>query len=295
MPTIQDVCDSFRERELPYLQSINRGFKFEKLMTMLEQRYADLPSTEFGPLKLQDLRDELNANDLSRSYINELTGMLVRIFRHGVSRELYPPDRLVALESVKPLRRDECRPDKPKTKTTIEQVLAAAKVMPPPIDDMLLLQVFTGARPSELFTLQTSEIEPGSDAWLIRKANHKTQHRGKQRTLVAVGPAKAILEKHLGNLPFTNRAGNLWNKDTYRRAIQRRLERHSLKHFTPYSIRHLAAQTVRDNGNAEDVAALLGHSSLNLVNTYSDASVERAIQAAKLVADEIKVTVNNNS
>ena len=288
MPTIKDICDSFRTRELPYLQSINRGFKFEKLMALLEDQFADMDSSKFGPLKLQDLRDELNAKNLSRSYLNELTGMLIRIFRHGVSRELYPPDKLVALESVKPLRRDECKPDKPKTKTSLEQVLEAIKVMPKPIDDMLMLQVLTGARPSELFTLKASEVERREDLYLIHKENHKTQHRGKQRTLIAVGQAKQILESHIDDLPFTNRNGNPWNKDTYRRAIQRRLEKHNLKRFTPYSIRHLSAQTVRDEGSAEDVASLLGHSSLSLVNTYSDQSIERAIGAARMIEQKLK-------
>ena len=288
MSTIQQICDSFRNREIPYLKSINRDYKYEKMMKLLEEKWGDEESSDFGPLKFQQLRDELNEKRPSRSYLNELCTMLIRIMRHGVSMELYPPERLAALQAVKPLRPDQCRPDRPKQKVTLEQALSAVKVLPEPLNDMVMLQVLTGSRPSELFSLNANEIEQRGDVWLIVKQRHKTQHHGKRRVLVAVGEAKQILRRRIDSLPFVNARGKVWTKDGYRRALHRGLRNNGLEVFNPYQLRHLSAQTVRDNGNAEDVSALLGHSSLSLVNTYSDASVERAIEAAKLIDAKLK-------
>ena len=288
MPTIKQICDSFRKREMPYLKSINRDYKYNKMMLLIEERWGDEDSSEFGPLKFQQLRDELNKKKPARSYLNELMTMLIRIMRHGVSMELYPPEKLSALQAVKPLRPDQCRPDQPKKKVTLEQVLEAVAVLPDPLNDMVMLQVLTGARPSELFTLMPKEIEQRDEVWLIVKQRHKTLHHGKQRVLVAVGQAKGILQRRIDGLPFVNARGKAWTKDGYRRALHRGLRNNGLEVFNPYQLRHLSAQTVRDNGNAEDVSALLGHSSLSLVNTYSDASVERAIEAAKLIDAKLK-------
>ena len=47
----------------------------------------------------------------------------------------------------------------------------------------------------------------------------------------------------------------------------------------PYSLRNLAAQRVRDLRGVEFAASLLGHAKTDTTEIYSNASLERAIEA----------------
>ena len=84
------------------------------------------PANKFGPIRLDEFRDYLlkqrkgedkekgvEGVPLSRGYINDLVDEVVRIFRHGVSRELLHPDVPAALETLKPLRAGLCEAREP--------------------------------------------------------------------------------------------------------------------------------------------------------------------------------------
>ena len=57
-------------------------------MEFVTQHYGSLPIESFGPLKLLELRDRMIEQDWSRPTINRRVGMIKRIFRWGVSRQV---------------------------------------------------------------------------------------------------------------------------------------------------------------------------------------------------------------
>ena len=134
--------------------------------------------------------------------------------------------------------------------------------------------------------MRPDDIDRSGTDWVYRPASHKTSHHGKLRAIPIVGSARAVLEPYLftDGLCFTNSIGNKWNKDSYRAAVQRGCDRAGVRRFAPYDLRHLSAQRVRDALGVEAVQALLGHSRVATSELYSQASEERAIQAAKVIA-----------
>ena len=79
------------------------------MLDLLDSKYGQIVADDFGPRKLQDIRDILIARGNVRSYINKQIKFVVRVFRHGVARELVEPMTVMALECVKALKFDEPR------------------------------------------------------------------------------------------------------------------------------------------------------------------------------------------
>ncbi|MDA7878279.1 hypothetical protein N9B39_01880 [bacterium] len=90
---------------------------------MLTLQYADLLSSEFGPLKLAGIRDKLIQRGNCRRYVKNLIQVIIQIFRHGVAREIVPPETLTALEA---LRRGEAHDNPPRRIPTLEEVVNPA-------------------------------------------------------------------------------------------------------------------------------------------------------------------------
>ena len=223
-----------------------------------------------------------------RRYLNDQVRDVIRIEKHGLPRELVKPETITALEALPPLRRGEA-PDKPKRKgVSLALVSATSPHVSPVVQTMIRLQLATGCRPSEIFRMTPSQIDRSGDEWIYRPDNHKTLHRGKEKAIPIVGDAVKLLEPVLfcrpNQLCFVNGKGTPWNKDTYRRHITRAASTAGIEHWTPYQLRHTAAQTVRDELGVEAAAALLGHSKLSRTEIYSRASEQRAIDAARVTS-----------
>lgn len=269
--------------------SVERQKLYARLAKELGTNFGLTPLVEFGPVKLSQMRDEFVSRGNSRRYANDLTNMIRRIFKWAVSRELVTAEQLVRLESLTPLRRGEAR-DNPRREPVAPSIVQATLPhLHPVVADMVRLQLLTGCRPSELFSLTPAEIDQtNSESWLIIKDRHKTDQYGKTRMIPLVAETQTVLQKYVcqpsSELCFLTRKGTPWNKDNYRRNINRKCTRHEIPAWTPYQIRHLVAQLVRDNLSAEHVQAILGHSKISMVETYSRASWPKAIEAAKSIA-----------
>lgn len=198
-----------------------------------------------------------------RRYINEQVSNIVRIFEHGVSLELLPPERIVALRSVKPLKPGQAKDNPPPPEATLEGVKAILPHLTPVLAAMVRIQVSTAMRPSELFRMRPQDIDRSGDVWFYRPDSHKTAKQGKIKAVPILGDASDALTPFLfGDGPcFVNSIGNPWNKDWYHGAITRAAKRAKVSHFTPYSIRRLAGQIVSDEAGLDQAAALLGHTS----------------------------------
>lgn len=269
--------------------SADRQKLYARLAKELDTRCGHTPLVEFGPIKLSEIRDGFVERGNSRRHANDLTNMIRRIFKWAVSRELVAAEQLVRLESLTALRRGEAR-DNPK-RQPVDPVIVKATLpyLQPVVADMVRLQLLTGCRPSELFSLTPAEIDTATpESWQIIKDTHKTDQFGKTRMIPLVAEAQSLLQKYVCRddckLCFLTCKGTPWNKNTYRRNINRTCKRQNIPAWTPYQIRHFVAQLVRDNLSAEHVQAILGHSKISMVETYSRASCSKAIEAAISIA-----------
>lgn len=285
---IKDLVADFRQRALPRFEKNNAQHnRFKNLCDLLEQRHGDERPEDFGPRKLEALRDKFAKDGCSRSYCNAKTRCIVRIFKHGVSRELVPADRLTALESLEPLRKGEGRETTKRTKVSTETIKLTLPHLTPTVQAMVRLQLATAMRPSEIFKMTPAMIDRSGAVWMYRPDSHKTEQHGKNKAVPILGEAlKALSPFMFGNandLCFVTELGTPWNKDSYRIAVTRAAKAAKAPHWTPYALRHATAQAVRDVAGPEAAQALLGHSRLSTTEIYAQASEQKAIEAAKVV------------
>lgn len=88
--------------------------RHERICDILDALFGDLPANEFGPLKLNQIRDVFIKRGLrpntddgdkrmkklpSRRYVNWLVQKVVKVFVHALSKELISPEKIVQLKS----------------------------------------------------------------------------------------------------------------------------------------------------------------------------------------------------
>lgn len=212
-----------------------------------------------------------------------------------------------------------------------EVVDATLPFLPPIIADMVRFQRLTAARPGEVCGLRPIDIDRSKPVWRYVPTSHKTEHHGRQR-VIFIGPlAQKILlpylergletfcfsprdsevkrrqERHKQrNTPLTygNRPGSnvkrikrrapkeLYDKDSYRRAIARAVVKANKKrttkdgilpHWHPNQLRHTAATSVRAQYGLEAAQVILGHANAAITEVYA----ERDFRLAEKVVEEV--------
>lgn len=333
--TVRCLTAEFREHaKTKYAKNKTQKSKYDNICTLLDDEYADVSVTDFGPRRLAKVRELLLATTNKqkrrncRNYINQQVRLILAVFRYGVSREIVPPETIVALKSLGPLEygQTEARESDPVQPVDIEAVRLTAEFLSPQIKAMVRIQAATGMRPSEVCVMRPIDLEKRPDGvWVYRPAKHKTAHRGKKKEVPLIGDAKLALkpfldrpdedyffkpceaaEWHLqqknakrktppnqGNRRGYSKASRdgtrkprkyheRYNKDTYRRAIERAAKQAKTDHWFPYQLRHTAASVIREALGIEAAQAMLGHSRAAMTEHYAKQSLDRAIEAAKV-------------
>ncbi|MGC8560909.1 MAG: tyrosine-type recombinase/integrase [Phycisphaerae bacterium] len=155
----------------------------------LKRLYARLPAAEFGPLKLQAVREEHIKAGLARVTCNSQTRRIVRMFKWAVSRELVPVTVYQALKAVEGLRRGksaarETEPVKPVAWSTVEATLPFVNSH---VAAMIRLQWLTGMRSGEVCRMSMADLDMSGDLWIYRPRLHKTAALGHAR-IIPLGP-----------------------------------------------------------------------------------------------------------
>ena len=145
--------------------------------------------------------------------------------------------------------------------------------------------------------------------WLYRLASHKTQKKtGKKRVLPLNATEQALIAPYLeGKKPtdsvFNPRTamaerkpgmkvrdtiGDFYNKDSYRMAVLRVIERRNrqlpveqrIPKWTPYELRHSAASAISVELGGEAATSQLGHTSHTTTAIYLHREVEKLTKLA---------------
>ena len=158
----------------------------------LRQLYGHTLASEFGPIRLKAVRQAMIDSGLCRNEINKRVGKIVRMVKWGVSEELIPSSVFHGLQAVSGLRRGrsgvrESPPVKPVPLAFVEAIQPHASRQ---VWAMIQLQLLTGARPGEICSMRSCDIDTKGRVWLFTPESHKTEHHDRQRRIY-LGP-KAI-------------------------------------------------------------------------------------------------------
>ena len=155
----------------------------------LKENYGHTFAADFGPLSLRAVRDGWIRAGLGRRHINARVGKIRRLFKFAVSHELVAPSVLEALRAVEPLTfgHTKAKESEPRTAVSENLFLATLPHLSPTVRAMLELMWWTGARPSEICSMRTADIDHSGPVWLYRPRSHKNAHRGHERR-IALGP-----------------------------------------------------------------------------------------------------------
>ena len=155
----------------------------------------------FGPLRLQEVREAMIAEGWARRTVNDAVRAVVSAFEWGVAQERVPPDRLVALRSIKGLRRGEqgVKSETVRTAVPLATVEATRPELSPVVRAVVDLLLYTGARTGEITAMRPIDLDTTGTVWTFTPEHHKGEWRGHERTIY-LGPKSQEVVK-----PYLNR------------------------------------------------------------------------------------------
>ena len=196
--TLSTVTANFAATELPQYEPKSASHcRISGCLRLMDAMFGSTPAEEFGPVKLREIRTKLMEKGNSRRYINDQVRDIIRIMRHAVSLELVSPATITALKSLRALRQGEAPDPPPKNRVSIEQVQHTLPNLSQVVASMVCLQVGTGCRPSELFSMTPTQVNTSGEDWIYTPLRHKTSARGKSRCIPIVGTDRDILRSYL--------------------------------------------------------------------------------------------------
>jgi integrase len=165
----------------------------------LRELYGRTPAVEFGPLQLRSLRQRFIDLGWSRTYVNHNMRRVVRMFRWAASEGRISPSIPQALAMVPGLRKGKtaARETEPVVPIDGETVDATLPFMPDVAADMVRFERLTGCRPAEVCIVRPCDVDRTGDVWLYRPGRHKTEHHGRDRTIMIGPKAQAVLLRYL--------------------------------------------------------------------------------------------------
>ena len=289
----------------------------------LRHLYGSAGVSEFGPLALKNVREEMIKSLLCRSEINKRVGRIVRMFKWGVETEFVPAMTHHALSQVRGLSRGrsaarESVPVKPVSDAHINAIKPHVSRW---IWAMIELQRTTGMRPGEVCIIRTGDIDRSGSIWIYRPGSHKTEHHGHERKVYLGPKAQEILrdwlrddvaaflfspQEELEERSQERRAarktkvqpsqarrkrktaplkspGEVYEVRSYNRAISRACERAGIPRWHANQLRHTAATAIRREFGLEAASLILGHHGMQVTQVYAERDEARAIDVASQV------------
>lgn len=205
--TIADLCLGYlRFAERHYVKNgrvTDEAACVKAALRYLRASYGHTLAADFGPLALQSLQARMVDAGLTRGVINQNAGRIRRAFRWAVANEKIAVTVWQALLAVSGLQKGkttarEPEPIGPVGESTIDATLPH---LPPIVADMVRFQRYTGCRPSECCSVRPCDVDTSGEVWVYIPAEHKTEHRGKQRKIF-VGPrGQDVLRPYLLRAP----------------------------------------------------------------------------------------------
>jgi integrase len=267
----------------------------KRAIKTLRETYENIPANDFGPLRLQQVRQRFIDQDLCRTNVNRFIAIIVRIFRWGMEREYITGYKLEnglviatakGLSEVKPLQRGrskarETDPVLPIDDDTIEETLKHCK---PKVAAMIRVQLLLACRPGELCSMRPREIDMAAPIWVYRPTSHKTMHHEKSR-IIPIGPkAQLLLKPWLPNFPdqfiWRSQIGPHMTVPGYATLIRKACIEAGVSVWSPNQLRHAGATKIRQQASLDAAQVILGHSTVATTQVYAERNLDAALKIA---------------
>jgi integrase len=161
----------------------------QRVLKPLRETFGLSAAADFGPKKLEVVREQLIADGLARRTVNRYVARVKHVFRWGVARETVPASVHHALSAFESLKRNHC--DAPETEPVRAVPDALVDAIRPFVGrvvwGLVELQRCSGCRPGEAVLIRMIDIDVTGSVWLWKVPAHKNQWRGTER-VVALGP-----------------------------------------------------------------------------------------------------------
>lgn len=285
--------------------------------TVLDRLYGATPAAQFDAKALGLVRqamvtgawmteEEKEARRLNkmpigwcRSQCNHMVNRIRTVWRWAETEGHVPKgswDHLRALGSL-PRHGLQVRQTRPRQPATWEQVMGVLPRVPPSIAAMILLQWWTGMRPSEVTRMKFGDVRKDGPegTWLYTLQEHKSVWRDGEESIVVLGPpAIAALAPWLGAaelrgpeaylfVPARTKLAACYSAEAYNRAIARACADTKTPKFSPYCLRHSAKRRITRELGLDAARALLRQKSLDVANSYDrHQDLDLAVRAARL-------------
>ncbi len=203
---------------------------------------------------------------------------------------------------------------------SLEVVDKTIPCLPRVVADMVRIQLRIGARPTEVCIMRPMDFDCSEDIWEYRPSFHKTEHiADNEEKIIPIGPMvqkilKPYLERPADAYLFSpieseeerhkdmrarrkskvqpsqkNRRkktpkrppGDCYDRDSYRKAVQRAAKKAGVKSWCPLQLRHTAATNIRKLGGIEDAQILLGHRDVKVTQVYAERDLTRGKEIAR--------------
>ena len=194
---------------------------------------------------------------------DRLYAYLKRVFKVGMQRGLITVDPMVHVQ--KPAPEADVRNNSVKvfTHNQLECLVQTINGSPSTMmDDVLLMILWTGARPSEVLKMQWKQIE--GEQWILGAKEHKGGH---QRPRVIIRPlidtAMRIIKKYQGLHDQYVFPGKLKKPSSHirlSRHVKHIRMHYGIREFTPNHLRHTISTRMREIGIRPDIVErVIGH------------------------------------
>lgn len=251
---------------------------FKSAIRPVQQLFAMLPASDFGPLHLKAVQKKYVEAGWSRGFCNKSTNRIRHIWKWGVSNGMLPVATWQALQTVSGLKAGHTSaPDMKRREAVSDDHIEPVRTkLSPRNRDLFDLLRATGSRPAELLGLTMADIDTNADVWVADLQNHKNANRGLSRKLFFGPKAQLILKR----CPTT---GPLFTVDrrTFSNAVKRACVAAGVTPFVPYQLRHTKATELRDTMSIEAAQATLGHAQPSMTARYSAKMDKLGIEAAR--------------
>lgn len=284
--------------------------KRARVIVELNDLYGDVLVNDFNARSLKVVRNHWIEKGDKRKTINEYTRYLKHVFQWAAENEYISDYKASTIKDVAPLGPgDAPGPDKV-SPIPESQVNAIEDHISPLLWSLIQVQLNSGARPSELFTLRPTDInfkpiidgQEMDDLWTVDYTDHKTARWDCERIVHFDEACQAFLQPLLTGWPIdrfifdpqrpeAGKAANItakrhrshkYNKDSYRQAVHRACVRAEIPTWNPYQLRHTFKDNKTREHSLEVARVLMGHKDERTTRGYGSNEPERAKAAAAL-------------
>ncbi len=248
------------------------------------ERYKTSRSSEFKTVRGKDKKRVQTKERLRPATVNRELACLRAMFNHAIKGDL-PLRNPISMTAAKALREDN---EQTRVLTYEEQDKYLAKATPT-LWDVATIMLETGMRPEEVYRIQPENVHLAED-YLF---NPYGKTKAARRRIKLTAAVKAILERRMTEVTTRvpkNKAEGAYlfpcEADPTRPlpGIQsphaRALRESKVKPFRPYCCRHTFATRGIESGiDLVTLAAMLGHSKINMVMRYAHPTQEHQTKA----------------